>query len=63
MIRTSIDFLKLASNYSYSNDCSPFHQFYSDLKILQNGPLLIKGSTINKRVVPEKLYSYIAFVV
>ena len=21
-------------NYSYSNDCSPFHKFYSDLKIL-----------------------------
>ena len=27
-------FFKLATSYSYSNDCSPFRQFYSDLKIL-----------------------------
>ena len=41
-------FLKLAINYSYSNDYSPFHQFYSDLKIFQNCPLLIKGYCLEK---------------
>ena len=36
-------FLKLVTSYSYSINCSPFCQSYSDLKILQNSPLLIKA--------------------
>ena len=35
-------FFKISTSYGYSNNCSPFHQFYSDLKILQNGPFFIK---------------------
>ena len=35
-----IDFI-IAMSYSTSNDHSSFHQFYSDLKFLQNNPLLI----------------------
>ena len=33
---------KFATIYSYSNDCTPSHQFYIDLKILQNHRCVIK---------------------
>ena len=52
LIDIFIDFLKLAASYSYSNDCLPFCQFYSDLKILQNCPLLIKQYCL------EKIHTY-----
>ena len=41
--------LILATSYSYSNDCSPFHEFYTDLKILQNCKRI--GSEKNLKVV------------
>ena len=34
---------KVIMSYSCLNYHSPFRQFYTDLKILQNGPFLIKG--------------------
>ena len=35
-------------NYMYSNDSLPFHRFDSDLRILQNCALLIKGYCLKK---------------
>ena len=35
--------VQFAKNYSYSNDCSSFHQIYFNIKILQNSPLLINN--------------------
>ena len=48
-LRSFSDTFKIiAMSYSYSNDCSPFHQFYSDFKILQHRKLLIKGYCLEK---------------
>ena len=44
-----LTFLKIILSYSYLNYPSPFCQFYTDLKILQNGPLLIKGYSLCKK--------------
>ena len=42
LVMLTSDIYKLATSYSCSNNCLPFCQFYSNLKILQNSPLLIK---------------------
>ena len=43
-----MELFKITMNYNYSNDCSSFHQFYSDLKILQTCPLFKKGYRIEQ---------------
>ena len=43
---------KIATSYSYLNNCSPLHHFYSDLKILRNCKLLIKGYCLEKVLQP-----------
>ena len=42
---------------SYSNDCSPFCQFYSNLKTPQNGRHTLKG------IVSRKTFNVVASVV
>ena len=41
-------FFKIATIYSFSNDCSPSHQFCTDLNILQNCSCLVKGQRLKK---------------
>ena len=48
---------KIATIYSYSNDCSPSRQFYTNLNILQNHYMC------NKRIVSGKKFIAIASVV
>ena len=56
-------------NDRYSNDCSPFCQVYSHLKILQNGKCLIKGKCQVKNLWPYSInglpsgYDYILLTI